>query len=61
MLFKFGLAYLIIGFFFALSYHWRKEEDRLHVLLAVCTGWPIFLWSMIGAGWHALLGQEKPK
>ena len=59
MLIKIAFVYIIIGCLFSLLYIWRKKEDRLHVTLAVITGWPIFLFSMIGAGWNALLNQER--
>ncbi len=56
---KLFVIYLAIGVVFALIHGYVKEENRAHVALAVVTGWPIFLFSYIGAGWNALLNGRQ--
>jgi len=51
--------YIAIGVIFALIYGYVREENRAHVFVAVVTGWPIFLFSFIGAGWDALLNRRQ--
>ena len=54
---KLLLIYLAIGAGYALIRGYIKEEKRFSVFAATVTGWPVFLISLIGAGWHALLNQ----
>lgn len=53
------LVYFLVGLLFAGIQYVVKDEKRPHVMLAVVTGWPIFLFSMIGAGWDALLNRRE--
>ena len=59
MLIKFLVLYFLVGLVYACIHCCTREEDRIHVILAILTGWPVFLFSMIGAGWHALLNQGR--
>ena len=52
---KLALIYLALGVGYALISGYIKEEKRFTVFVATVTGWPIFLISLAGAGWHALL------
>jgi hypothetical protein len=56
---KLLIIYLVVGLAFALIHGYVKEEKRFHVFVAVLTGWPIFLFSYIGAGWDALLNRRQ--
>jgi hypothetical membrane protein len=56
---KLALIYLAIGVIFALLHGYVKEEKRPHVFVAVVTGWPIFIFSYVGAGWDALLNRRQ--
>jgi hypothetical protein len=56
---KFALVYLVIGLLYALISGYIKEENRFSVFVATWTGWPIFLISLIGAGWNALLNGRR--
>jgi hypothetical protein len=56
---KLLIIYLVIGLAYALIQGYIKEENRFSVFVATVTGWPIFLVSLIGAGWHALLNQRQ--
>lgn len=58
---RFFIVYAIIGLIFMVFYAIQKDENRVPVLMAVVTGWPIFLFSMIGAGWNSPLSQEEKK
>ncbi len=53
------IGYLMCGIVFMLVYCISKKEERIPVMLATITGWPLFLISMIGAGWNILLTQEE--
>ncbi len=62
MLIKFLIVYLVLGLAYALISGYIKEDDRFTVFVATWTGWPIFLISLIGAGWNALLnGRAEEK
>lgn len=59
MMIRFAVAYLFVGLLFAGIRYLAKDERRPHVMLAVITGWPIFMVSTIGAGWDALLNRRE--
>jgi hypothetical protein len=52
---KLALIYFVIGLIYALISGYVKDENRFPVFLATLTCWPIFLFSLIGAGWNVLL------
>ena len=54
------IPYIVIGVAIALLYAHAKKEERFPVLLAVGTGWPVFMWALVGSGWNALLNERKP-
>jgi hypothetical protein len=54
-----ALIYLVFGLVYALISGYIKEENRFPVFLATWTCWPIFLFSLIGAGWNALLNGRQ--
>jgi hypothetical protein len=56
---KLLLIYLALGAVYALISGYIKEEKRFTVFVATVTGWPIFLFSLIGAGWNALLNGRN--
>jgi hypothetical protein len=58
---KLALIYLVVGLVYALISGYIKEENRFSVFVATVTGWPIFLISLIGAGWNALLNGRVEK
>lgn len=52
--------YFLIGLLYAIIYAFvKKDEDRTQVFLAIVTGWPLFLFAAIGAGWNALLNESR--
>ncbi len=56
---KLALIYLVIGLVYALISGYIKEEKRFPVFVATLTGWPLFLFAAIGAGWNALLNGRN--
>ena len=54
---KLALIYLSIGLGYALVSGYVKDENRFPVFLATLTCWPVFLFSMIGGGFNALLNS----